>query len=113
MKINKIALVAALASTMATSIAQAQVKITGYLESSYMSGSGKGVSGAVFTPNGGTGTMRSSNMQTRLWPVLKTPSLRSPLMRRMHSSQKLVSSAPGPIATSPSPSAACPSCPVP
>ena len=56
MKINKIALVAALASTMATSIAQAQVKITGYLESSYMTGSGKNVSAATFTPNGGTGT---------------------------------------------------------
>ena len=56
MKINKIALVAALASTMATSIAQAQVKITGYLESSYMAGSGRNVSGSLFTPNGGTGS---------------------------------------------------------
>ena len=56
MKINKIALVAALASTMATTIAQAQVKITGYLESSYMTGSGKNVAAQTFTPNGGTGT---------------------------------------------------------
>lgn len=56
MKINKIALVAALVSTMATTIAQAQVKITGYLESSYMGGSGKNVSPATFTPNGGMGT---------------------------------------------------------
>lgn len=60
MKINKIALVAALASTMATSIAQAQVKITGYLESTYMTGSGKGVSASAFAPNGGTGTANTA-----------------------------------------------------
>lgn len=60
MKINKIALIAALASTMATTIAQAQVKITGYLESSYITGSGSGVSGALFTPNGGTGSANTT-----------------------------------------------------
>ena len=60
MKINKIALVAALASTMATTIAQAQVKITGYLESSYMTGSGKNVATALLTPNGGTGTANTA-----------------------------------------------------
>ena len=60
MKINKIALVAALASTMATTIAQAQVKITGYLESSYMTGSGKNVAQTALTPNGGTGTANTA-----------------------------------------------------
>ena len=60
MKINKIALVAALASTMATTIAQAQVKITGYLESSYMTGSAKNVAQSALTPNGGTGTANTA-----------------------------------------------------
>ena len=61
MKIKHIALTTALAtSVLVASVAQAQVKFTGYYEETFQSGSAKNVSSALWTPNGGTGTANTS-----------------------------------------------------
>ena len=61
MKIKHIALTTALAtSVLVASVAQAQIKFTGYYEETFQSGSAKNVSVALYTPNGGTGTANTA-----------------------------------------------------